>query len=176
MTTSASPRTIRPGMWQADRGATTATFAVRNMLLMTVTGTIPVTGASVRVAADGTPTEVVAELAPQGFSTGNDKRDEHVRGPEFLDAAAHPVMRFTSERIVATGDGWTVVGSLALRGVTTTVELAVTVTELGGESARVRARGRIDRHQAGVTAMSNLMIGKDVAIDLDVTLRHSLQD
>lgn len=173
MTTSATHKSIRPGTWQADPLGAKATFAVRNMLLMTVTGSIPVTKAAVSVAPDGTPQHIEAELAPGGFSTGNDKRDEHVRGADFLDAAEHPVMHFSSERITADDDGWRVAGVLVVRGTATDVELAATVTELDGGSARVRARGRLNRHTAGVTAMSNVMIGKDVAIDLDVPLRHT---
>ena len=58
--------------------------------------------------------------------TGIDKRDKHLRSPDFFHIEAHPTITFTSTRVEPKGEGvFAVTGDLSLHGVTrsTTVEL-----------------------------------------------------
>jgi polyisoprenoid-binding protein YceI len=58
------------------------------------------------------------------------KRDKHLTGPDFFDAATYPEMTFTSSEVTAKGDGmYAVKGKLSLHG--KTQEITVDVKHTG---------------------------------------------
>lgn len=60
--------------------------------------------------------------------TGIPKRDEHLRSPDFLDAAQAPRIIFDSKKVVAGEDGnLTVIGDLTIKDVTAEVQVPVRV-------------------------------------------------
>ena len=171
MTSTSLRHSIRPGTWTLDPARSTASFVVRS-LAGKVTGTIPIVSATVQVKADGSVGAISAVLDPAGFSTGHAKRDADVRGAKFLDADSYPALTYSAAGAASTEDGWTVEGSLVVKGVTAPVTLTADLASLDGEVATVRATGVVDRRAAGLTKMPNLMIARTLAITLDVTLQH----
>lgn len=68
--------------------------------------------------------EVATEIA--SVNTGNAKLNEHLRSPDFLDAAMFPAMKFKSDDFKFDGDKVTSVnGQLTIRDVTKPVTLTV---------------------------------------------------
>ena len=64
--------------------------------------------------------------------TGNDERDEHLRGPDFFNVEQFPTMTFKSTNVEVTGERTAnVTGDLTLLGVTRPVTLAVTLNQAG---------------------------------------------
>lgn len=62
-------------------------------------------------------------------TTGQAKRDEHLKGPDFFDAAKHPTITFKSTAFRFEGDQLTKVeGDLTIRGTTKPVTLTVNRT------------------------------------------------
>lgn len=60
----------------------------------------------------------------KSVNTGNGKRDNHLRSPDFFDAAAFPVMRFTSEGITHRGGkNYVVTGAMTLKETTKIMEI-----------------------------------------------------
>jgi len=53
--------------------------------------------------------------------TGNQKRDEHLRSPDFFNARQFPEITFKSTNVSETDAGYDVTGELSLHGVTNTV-------------------------------------------------------
>lgn len=69
---------------------------------------------------------------PRSVETGIPPVSAVVKGPEFLDAAAHPEVVFDLDRLVVTSKSTADVnGRLTLRGVTKPVALKATVTQYG---------------------------------------------
>lgn len=97
---------------------------------------------------------VTASIEAASIDTGLDDRDAHLRGPDFFDAAAHPHIRFTSQRIERRGDGYAAVGELEIRGVKAPVEVPFRLTRLEREEGRPRlgiaAALHLDRDRFGV--------------------------
>lgn len=70
--------------------------------------------------------KLALEVKMSSVDTGNQRRDDHLRSPDFLDAAQFPVMRFESTGIRAVGDGeYEITGNLTLHGVTKPVTAVV---------------------------------------------------
>jgi polyisoprenoid-binding protein YceI len=106
------------------------------------------------------PSRSVVRLTNRADSIGtdHDKRDEHLRGGDFLDADRHPVITFSSTAVEPAGPGFRVTGDLTVRGVTRTVVLDLRQTGTGAD-ADADTRGR----RLGFT-------GRGVRLELDVAV------
>src|SRR5262249_52719332 len=90
-------------------------------------------------------------------NTGNKTRDRHLRSKDFLDAAAHPEIRFQSAGVGRGKDRdmLRVTGTLTIKGQSREVGLDVTVTDRsrsprGDEIIYCTAVAEIDRLAFGV--------------------------
>lgn len=73
-----------------------------------------------------TTLEATAEVA--SVNTGNAKRDDHLRSPDFFHAKAHPRILFKSKKVTGVAKGkrtFKLVGDLTIKGVTKEVAFDV---------------------------------------------------
>lgn len=76
--------------------------------------------------ADPTQSSVEVTVQTGSVDTNHQKRDEHLRSPDFFNAAEFPTMIFKSTAVAAAGDDrYQVTGDLTLLGVTKPVTLEV---------------------------------------------------
>jgi polyisoprenoid-binding protein YceI len=61
---------------------------------------------------------VKIDVKAQSLDTGNTKRDDHLRTPDFFSVAQFPTISFVSTAVKKTGDTYEVTGNLSLHGVT----------------------------------------------------------
>lgn len=61
-------------------------------------------------------------------NTGNNKRDNHLRDPDFFEVEKYPKICFKSSSVTKTSDGYMTKGELTLHGVTKVVEIPFTFT------------------------------------------------
>jgi polyisoprenoid-binding protein YceI len=179
----AAPALAGATTWQIDPDHTSAQFAIRHLMVSTVRGTIgPVTGTVTIDDADLTKSTVTAAIDAKGIDTRNQKRDDHLRSPDFFDVAKYPALTFTSKKVEKASDGrYRVIGDLTIHGVTKEAALEVSGsptpmqdpfgnTKLGGS-----ATTRINRKDFGLNWSKSLdgggvMLGDDVDITIDVEL------
>ena len=103
---------------------------------------------------DGTSIELTVEIG--SVDTGIDKRDGHLKAPDFFNAKQFPQATFKSTAWKKTGDNtWDVTGDFTLRGKTKSV--TAKITKVGtGKDPKGNERGgfdavlSIDRHDFGV--------------------------
>lgn len=62
----------------------------------------------------------------QSIDTGWEKRDEHLRSPDFFDVKQFPRLSFKSNSVSVSGETWTVGGDLTIHGVTRPVTFELT--------------------------------------------------
>jgi polyisoprenoid-binding protein YceI len=80
------------------------------------------------------PTAAKFDIQVQAASvdTGNERRDNHLRNPDFFEVDAHPVIRFVSTSITPKGeDEFEVTGDLSLHGVTRPLTITLRHTGTG---------------------------------------------
>ena len=74
---------------------------------------------------------VTVEIRADSVRTGIGLRDRHLRGPQFLDAAHHPLITFRGGDVMRLPTHIAVPGSLTIRGVTRTEELRCSLERVG---------------------------------------------
>jgi polyisoprenoid-binding protein YceI len=81
-----------------------------------------------------------AQVKAADFDSGNEKRDQHVRGPDFLSAKEFPTIGFKSTSVKpADGTRFQVAGELTLHGVTKPV--TVMLEKIGSAGNRTGFEG-----------------------------------
>jgi len=53
----------------------------------------------------------------------SDNLTQHLKSPDFFDAATYPTSEFTSTEILAEGEGYRLVGNLTLHGITKSISI-----------------------------------------------------
>ncbi len=106
--------------------------------------------------------------------THNADRDAHLRQAEIFDARRFPTAVFTSTEVRDIGEqGFDLVGTLEMKGVTQPVTLHVTDVQAG----RAKATATLDRFAWGVTYGNSLVetgaiaIGQAVTLSIDLVLK-----
>jgi polyisoprenoid-binding protein YceI len=116
---------------------------------------------------------VTATIEVPSVDTHTEKRDNHLRSPDFFNAAKFPVMTFKSTAWKQTGDGaFDVTGDLTIKDVTKPVVLKVKLLGFGpGMQGAVlsgwEASTTLNRNDFGITTFPK-MLGDDVGVTISV--------
>ena len=114
------------------------------------------------------------------IDTRSDKRDSHLKSPDFFDVANFPTITFRSKRVESAGAGrLKVVGDLTIRGTTREVVLDVEgpvapiKDQRGNLKSGASATAKINRKDFGMTwdkTLDNggLIVGNEVQVRLDI--------
>ena len=177
----ASAGTAVAKTYEVDKTHSSIGFSVRHMAISNVKGAFDDFEASFTYVP-GQPDTWRCEAVIQAASidTGNQKRDDHLRSDEFLDAAKYPTITFASTSVKLGKDGrGTVTGDLTLHGVTREVVLDLELlgiletSPFGDSRAGFTATGKINREDFGLTwnkvmEAGGLLVGDDVEIVIAV--------
>jgi polyisoprenoid-binding protein YceI len=162
-----------------DGAHSNVNFEIRH-LVSTVTGSFDdFEGAIQFDKANPAQSSVDFTIQTASIDTGNDKRDGHLRTPDFFDAEKNPQITFKSKRIAKkSGDTYDVTGDFTMRGVTK--EITIPVTYLGsvkgqrGETHGFKTTFTLNRKDYGVGWNREVETGTWLLGD-DVDVRISLE-
>ena len=168
MTTQQHSDLLRTGTWRIDPAKTTVTVAVKKLGMFTVTAGLTVTAGTISLENDNNTAEIDVTIDAASYASPMAKRNEHVRGADFLDAEHNPTIRFTGGTLTsdATGD-YRVAGNVTIKGQKSPVEFWVTDIDASADAASFRATASVDRKLLGIDKMPSFIIGK--MLDLTVT-------
>ena len=119
---------------------------------------------------------VTATVEIASVSTANEKRDEHLRSPDFFDVGKFPSATFVSTAWKKTGDDtFDITGDLTLKGVTKQIVLKAKLLGFGPGMQGAQLSGWeatvvLNKADFGVNgpAMLGKALGDDVAVTLSV--------
>jgi len=186
MTTSATTdaNTAAPGTvttWNIDPAHSAAEFKVKHMMISNVKGKFTgLSGVLKLDETDYTHSVVEASIPTASISTGDEKRDGHLKSADFFDAEKFPAMTFKSKNIDSEGGpNYSVAGDLTIHGVTKSVTLAVedvsqpSKDPWGNTRLGLSGSTKINRKDFGLVWNSALesggvLVGEDVTISLDI--------
>jgi polyisoprenoid-binding protein YceI len=133
-----------------------------------------------------TAARVQVQIDAASIDTGDDKRDAHLRSPDFLNVEKYPYITFKStrvERLDATHGKLT--GDLTIRDVTKPVVLDVEYSGMakspwGTISAGFSAHTRINRKDWGLNwnvalETGGWLVSDEISVDIEVELVKQLE-
>jgi polyisoprenoid-binding protein YceI len=180
--TTAGTATQRTTQWQIDPAHTEVEFAVRHLMISTVKGRFgQVTGTLTFDERDSSSLELDVTIPVATVDTREEKRDAHLRSPDFFSAEQYPVMTFRSRRVEGNPFArFRVIGDLTIRGVTRPVVLDAALEgrgndPWGNERLGYSASGRISRTDFGLTwnmalETGGVLVGDEVRIAINAEL------
>ena len=114
-----------------DRSHSSVDFTIKH-IFSRVPGTFTdFSGTIVYNQAVPESSKVEATIATASIDTKNERRDNHLRNPDFFDAEKYPEVTFKSTGASKSGKMLMVTGDLTLHGVTKSVTLPVEVLGVG---------------------------------------------
>jgi polyisoprenoid-binding protein YceI len=155
-------------------------FKVKHLGISTVTGRFKqFTGVISADEKDSTKSKVDVTVDITSIDTQNEKRDAHLKSPDFFDAAKYPTARFVSKKVTALKDGkFTVIGNLTMHGITKPVTLDAVLDgkakdPWGGERAAFSATATINRQDYGIKwnqVLDNggVMVSDEVKLEFEI--------
>jgi polyisoprenoid-binding protein YceI len=159
--------------YQADPVHSTVIFRVKHANTAFFWGRFnDITGAFALDSADPSQVKLQFQVKADSVDTGNAKRDQHVKGPDFLNAVQFPTITFASKSAQKSDNSYLVKGDMTMHGVTRPITVRMTPTgtgkgPTGAEIGGVEANVTIRQSEFGITKMAG-MIGDSVWINISV--------
>ncbi|MFT3838109.1 MAG: YceI family protein [Myxococcaceae bacterium] len=165
--------------WTAETGHAKAYFSAKHMMLSTVTGEAGTVAATLNLDdKDVTKSKVDATVDLNDLKSGVEKRDQHLKSPDFFDVAKFPKMTFKSTKVEKAGEKLKVTGDLTIKDKTKPVTLDVEVLpEVMNPFSKQATRGfvatgKINREDWGLTwnmplANGGVLVSKDIDLRIE---------
>jgi len=171
--------------WSIDQAHSEIDFKVRHLMIAHVKGEFKTFDASIYTTAkDFETAEIDLWIDTSSITTGDAKRDEHLKSADFFDVQNHKQITFISSTIGKSDpDGnhelW---GELTMRGVSKNVKLNVQFGGIlkdpwGNEKAGFTVTGKINRSDWGLIWNTSIeaggvMVSEEVTISCEVELTN----
>ncbi len=98
------PSLVHADTWQIDPAHTNVEFTVRHMMISNVKGQFQKTSGTIMVnGSDPATAKIDATIDASSVDTRVEKRDAHLKSPEFLDVDKFPTITFKSTKVEADG-------------------------------------------------------------------------
>ena len=169
--------------WKIDPDHSEANFGIKHMAISKVKGSFSnVTGKVTFNNSKTNPFLLEITIESASIDTGVEKRDTHLKSPDFFNVNKYPAIHFISKKVTSIRQGiYEIIGDLSMHGVTK--ELALTLEGLEGEvkdpwgNLRKGAHitGKINRKDYGIVynvvlESGNILIGEtaDISVDLEL--------
>jgi polyisoprenoid-binding protein YceI len=163
--------------WSVDRSHSEIAFKVKHLMIAHVKGSFKKFDASIyTIGTDFTTAEIDLWIDASSIETGNEKRDEHLKSPDFFDVLNHKQLAFVSSSIgnpdhEGNHELW---GELTMIGVTRNIKLNL---QFGGivhdpwknEKAGFTVTGKLTRSDWGL-AWNSLMEAGGMMVSEEVTI------
>ena len=130
--------------------------------------------------ADVTKSSVNAVIKTASIDTGIERRDAHLRTPDFFDAEKFPEITFQSKRVEKQGNQLIAHGTFTMHGVAKEIALPFTITGVskdpkdGGTTLGVNSKLSVKRSDYGMTYANPQrpnFVGDAVEIELNLITR-----
>jgi polyisoprenoid-binding protein YceI len=165
--------------WNLDHDHSTVGFQVAHMVVSKTNGKFTDYSGVVKMDPEAEEFKTIdAVIQTASVTTDHQKRDEHLRSPDFFDVQKFPTMTFTMRSYTKTGDDYTAVGDLTLLGVTKEITLVGTFNGVaqdpwGNTRAGFTAAGTINRKDFGMKFSKlldngGMLVGDEVRIILEI--------
>lgn len=172
--------------WSLDQSHSEIDFKVRHLMISNVKGSFKIFDANIYTTdKDFTTAEIDLWIDVASITTGDEKRDEHLKNIDFFDVEHHKQITFTSSTIEKAdlGGNHELWGELTIRGITKNVKLNVEFGGIindpwGNEKAGFTVTGKINRKDWELTwnaalETGGIMVGEEITISCEIQLTNT---
>ena len=150
--------------WNIDKAHSKVGFSIAHMGVSEVEGNFDEFDAAVVTKTeDFNGAEVSFTAKTSSIDTYNERRDGHLKSPDFFEVEKYPEIAFKGT-LVKEGGQYKLKGNLTMKGVTKPAEFDVTyggaVNTGKGMKAGFKLNGKINRHDYGLTWNNKLATGE----------------
>ncbi len=168
--------------YKVDPAHSSVNFSIDHMVVNTVHGRFRQFEGTVTVDPDNGNALKSASgtIQAKSIDTDIERRDDHLRSPDFFDAEKFPTITFESTEVKKDGGNQVLVGKFTMHGVTKEVSLPFTLkgpikSPMGGSVMGLEVNAKINRKDYGLTwnkviEAGGLMVGEDVTIQINAEL------
>jgi polyisoprenoid-binding protein YceI len=161
--------------YKVDPAHSSIGFSIDHMVIDTVHGRFRQFDGSITVDADNGNAlkQASATIQAASIDTDVDRRDTHLRSPDFFDAEKYPTITFESTGV----DGQTLTGKFTMHGVTKEISLPFKIKgpikdPMGNTHMSLEIETKLNRKDYGLTwnkimEAGGLMVGEDVTIQIN---------
>ncbi len=169
--------------WVIDSAHSEISFKVKHLIVATVRGVFKEYDSSIYTTGDDfLSVETDIWINPASITTGDEKRDEHLRGTDFFDVENYKEINFIGNTYSQTdvAGNYELTGDLTMKGITKRIKLDVSYKgnvkdPWGNLKAVFGATGKINRNDWGLNWNSALetggfLVSEEVTIDCELQL------
>ena len=162
---------VPEGTYSIDPDHSRVAFDIPHLVVSSVEGRFDTFTGQIIVEKDNVM--VNADIDINSIKTGNDRRDGHLKSPDFFDAAQYPKMTFQSKKTIWKKNNFKLIGDLTLHGVTKEVTLngkylGTVKDQYGNDRTAATAEAKINRKDFGLNwgkmVEAGPIVGDDVTL------------
>jgi len=165
--------------YKIDAAHSEVGFSVEHLMFFKVSGYFTDFSGTIEAdPASKTLSSATATIQATSIDTRIEKRDNHLRSPDFFDVAKYPEITFATKKIEGSGTAITVTGDLTMHGVTKEIVLkgafmGENKDAWGNDRAGFAAKGMINRKDFGLTwnkvlETGGVTVGDSVEISMQI--------
>ena len=129
MTATATTQTVAPtGTWALDTTHSSASFAVKHMVVATFRGRFEDFDASLTVDENGAA-KLTGTVKADSIVVKDEQLAGHLKSPDFFDTEKYPEISYVADDVRREGDELIVSGTLTIKGHSEQVEGRGTITD-----------------------------------------------
>lgn len=165
--------------YEIDRDHSSVTFSIKHMVISNVKGRFDNFSGHFSFEENKSALwKAVASIDAASINTGNKKRDDHLRNPDFFNVKQFPKITFESTEVKQLRGENKLLGNLTMHGVTKPVEMDLTYggatkDPMGNSRVAFAAKTKISRKDFGITynkvlEAGGLALGEDVTVEIEI--------
>jgi polyisoprenoid-binding protein YceI len=178
---STTATTVIPtGTWSVDPAHSSVAFAVKHMGIASVRGVFNEFEGTLEIGENLSSAKAYGTVKVQSVDTNEAQRDDHLRSPDFFDAAQYPEITFESTGIQEIGqDEFEITGRLTIHGITQEIVLHAELQGTdqdpwGNQRVGLEITGQLSRGDYGMKfnqalGSGNMLVGDKVKLFLDIS-------
>ena len=173
----ATEQQIPTGTWQLDKIHSSASFAVKHMVVATFRGRFEDFDATLEVGEDG-QANLVGTVNADSIVVKDENLAAHLKTPDFFDTDNYPELRYEARNLRVEGDELVVDGELTIKGNTHPVsgrgalvgphEDIAGNTKLGLELTAIVDRTEFGLNWNAPLPRGGMALGNDVTLSIDL--------
>lgn len=176
VTALAAGKTIPAGSYAIDTAHSKIGFEIPHLVIATVDGRFTQFDGNITIDSKLDKSKANLNIEVASINTDNKDRDDHLKSPDFFDAAKNPKITFVSKKVVGTADDLKLVGDLTIKGkkkeVTLDVKYLGDVNDpFGNHKVAFSASTKIKRQDFGLTWSKAVEAGPVVGDEVTLLIK-----